>query len=56
MQLLGNLLKVPGFTLRTPFINFDVKKIGLRLRGQKLMRTAPPYPIRALSVLRIKTG
>ncbi|HHT0475683.1 TPA: sialate O-acetylesterase [Klebsiella michiganensis] len=30
LQLLGNLLKVPGFTLRTPFINFDVKKISLR--------------------------
>jgi hypothetical protein len=34
LQLLGNLLKVPGFTLRTPFINFDVKKIGLRLRDR----------------------
>ncbi|MEJ0807714.1 hypothetical protein WDU69_24915, partial [Klebsiella pneumoniae] len=36
MQLLGNLLKVPGFTLRTPFINFDVKKIGLRPEGTEI--------------------
>lgn len=36
LQLLGNLLKVPGFTLRTPFINFDVKKIGLRPEGTEI--------------------
>ena len=36
LQLLGNLLKVPGFTLRTPFINFDVKKIGLRQGGTEI--------------------
>ena len=36
LQLLGNLLKVPGFTLRTPFINFDVKKIGLRQDGTEI--------------------
>ena len=36
LQLLGNLLKVPGFTLRTPFINFDIKKIGLRPDGTEI--------------------
>ena len=36
LQLLGNLLKVPGFTLRTPFINFDIKKIGLRPEGTEI--------------------
>ena len=36
LQLLGNLLKVPGFTLKTPFINFDIKKIGLRQDGTEI--------------------
>ena len=36
LQLLGNLLKVPGFTLSSPFINFDVKKIGLRQGGTEI--------------------
>lgn len=36
LQLLGNWLKVPGFTLSSPFLNFDVKKIGLRQDGTEI--------------------